>query len=116
MKQFPKALSLVVCCAGLLMTGCNDHGNKKADDETVVLHRLPYAPLTDSLGRVTGDEAAGLYFRRADLLSRNKLHERAAADSQQAWDLKPDEATGIRYSSTLSIIGESDKAIRVLKD
>jgi tetratricopeptide (TPR) repeat protein len=116
MKQFPIALSLVVCCMGLLTTGCNNQGNRKADDEAAVLHRLPYAPLTDSLDRVKGDEAAGLYFRRAELLSRNNLHELAAADYQQAWELRPDEMTGIRYGSTLSILGQSDKAIGLLKD
>jgi tetratricopeptide (TPR) repeat protein len=115
MKQFPKALSAVVCCMGLLMTGCNNGGDNKEKAATTVLSRPPYAPLTDSL-RDAKSPDAGLYFRRAELLSRNNQHELAAADYKRSWDLQPDEATGFRYAATLSIIGQVDQAIRILKD
>ncbi len=63
-----------------------------------------------------GADQAGLYFRRAELLSHNDQHELAAADYSRSWDLKPDEMTGARYASTLTIIGQIGKAIRLLRD
>ncbi|HLZ88969.1 MAG TPA: tetratricopeptide repeat protein [Puia sp.] len=108
-------LFLVVCCAGLLTMGCNGHSDKK-NDQAAVLHHMPYAPLTDSLDQAKGDEAAGLHFRRAELLAHNNLHELAADDYRRSWDLHPDEMTGFRYASTLSIIGQADRAIQVLKE
>ena len=105
----------MVCCAVLLMTACNSLDNKKNNADAAVLHRPPYAPLTDSLTRAKGDEAAGLFFRRGELLAHNNLHELAAEDYRHSWELQPEEATGFRYASTLSIIGQTDRAIQVLK-
>jgi tetratricopeptide (TPR) repeat protein len=116
MKQFLWTLFLVVGCAGLLTTACNSHDNKKNEEEAAALHHPPYAPLTDSLQQAKGDDAAGLYFRRAELLSHNNLHELAAEDYRRSWELHPGEMTGFRYASTLSIIGQGDRAIQVLKE
>ncbi|HXB95484.1 MAG TPA: tetratricopeptide repeat protein [Puia sp.] len=110
-----RTLFLAVCCAGLLSTGCKDHDNGKTD-ATAVLHHPPYAPLTDSLREAKGSQAAGLYFRRAELLSHNNLHELAADDYRQSWEQDPDEATGFRYASTLSILGHTNQAIQLLQD
>ena len=112
---------LLVCSAGILIPGCTSHGNKKEDDQAAILHNPPFAPLTDSIRQADQsktDTAArvGLYFRRAELLARNNLHELAAADYQQVWKLHPDEATGLRYASTLSITGQTQKAIQLLKE
>ncbi|HEY4108957.1 tetratricopeptide repeat protein [Puia sp.] len=115
MNPFVRTLSLAVFCAALLTAGCDQHSGKK-DDAGAVLHRLPYAPLTDSLDQAKADLAAGLYFRRGDLLSRNNLHELAANDFRHSWELRPDEMTGFRYASTLSIIGQADRAVQVLND
>ncbi len=116
MNKFVWALFLVIGGAESLMTGCNGHGDKKQQEQAVILHRAPYAPLTDSLDQAKGDEAAGLYFRRAELLSHNNLHEMAAEDFRHSWELHPDEMTGFRYASTLSIIGQADRAVKLLKD
>ena len=98
--------------------GChnNNHDDKKAQEVSAVLHRPPFGPLTDSLDQHQGDDVAGLYFRRAELLSRNDLHELAADDYQKSWGLRPDEVTGLRYASTLTIIGHTGKAIQLLQD
>jgi tetratricopeptide (TPR) repeat protein len=116
MKQFLRSLSLVICCAGLLTTGCNNGSDTKEKTAAIVLSRPPYALLTDSLRDAKGPASAGLYFRRADLLSRNNQHELAAKDFKSSWELQPDEMTGFRYASTLSIIGQTEQAIRLLKD
>ena len=115
MKHFLRTLLLLVCAAGLL-AGCHNEGDKKEEERAAVLHRPPFAALTDSLRSATDRDAAGLYFRRAELLTRANLHELAAADYHRSWDIDPDEATGYRYASTLSIIGQTDKAIQLLTD
>jgi len=112
----PRTLFLLPCLALLLITGCNSHDDKKADEQAALLHRLPFAPLTDSLEQAHGVQAALLYFRRGDLLSRNNRHELAAEDFRRSWELSPEELTGFRYASTLSIIGKIDSAERLLLD
>lgn len=101
-------------------SGCHDHQNKEAtskdQEAAAVLHRFPFAPLTDSLDQHEGTDTAGLYFRRAELLSRNNLPELAVNDYRQSWDLRPDEAAGLRYASTLTILGQTAKAIQLLQD
>jgi tetratricopeptide (TPR) repeat protein len=98
----------------LLLTACNERGRDGKDAESI-LKRPPYAALTDSIDRDASNKAA-LYFRRGDLLSRNNLHELAASDYKNAWDLHPDETTGLRYASTLSIISRPNEAIRLLEE
>ncbi len=99
----------------MLTISCNNQGRKE-DDQAAVLHRPPFAPLTDSLLQAKNAGAAGLYFRRAELLSRNNFHELAAEDYRRSWDLSPEELTGFRYASTLSIIGQPDRAVQLLQD
>jgi tetratricopeptide (TPR) repeat protein len=108
------SLFLAIGCIGLLSTGCNN--NNANNDRTAVLHNPPYAGLTDSLRETKGPAVAGLYFRRAELLSHNNLHELAADDYRQSWELDPAETTGFRYASTLSIIGQTNRAIQLLRD
>jgi tetratricopeptide (TPR) repeat protein len=115
MKHFFRTL-LTVLGAAICFAGCNNGGSKKEDEQAAVLHHPPYAALTDSLRFVKGKEAAGVYFRRAELLSRANLHELAADDYSRSWDLNPDEFTGFRYASTLTILGQTGKAIEVLQD
>ena len=81
-----------------------------------MLKQAPFAPLTDSIRQSKPADQAELYFRRAELLSRNNLHELAAEDYKRSWDLHPDEATGLRYAATLSILGRTDEAAKLLLD
>ncbi len=115
MKHFLRTLFLLAAAAGSL-AGCHNDGDKKADEQAAVLHRPPFAALTDSLLSVKDNDAAGLYFRRAELLTKANLHELAAADYHHSWEINPDEITGYRYASTLSIIGQTDRAIQLLMD
>lgn len=107
---------LLTCCSGLLVTGCNSTDKKQNGESAAVLHQFPFAPLTDSLQQAKGDEAAALYYRRGDLLSRTNRHELAANDYRHSWEIQPTELTGLRYASTLAIIGQTDKAITFLQD
>jgi tetratricopeptide (TPR) repeat protein len=115
MKHFLSPLVLL-CYAGLLAMGCNGHGNKQDEERAAILSRPPFATLTDSLLQHKSNDEAGLYFRRAELLSRNDLHELAAEDYRRSWDLRPDEMTGFRYASMLTILGQPGKAILLLQD
>lgn len=116
MKHPLRTLLLAVGVAGLLTTGCTNDNNGNHDDRAAILQHPPYAALTDSLQKTTGTATAGLYFRRAELLSHNNLHELAADDYRRSWELAPDETTGFRYASTLSIIGQTNRAIQILQD
>jgi tetratricopeptide (TPR) repeat protein len=98
------------------VTACNGSGNGKSTDRAAILAYPPYSPLTDSIKQHLGADQAGLFFRRAELLSHNDQHELAAADYNRSWELRPDESTAARYASTLTIIGQTGKAIRFLQD
>lgn len=111
-----RTLCLLLCLAGLWTTGCMNNESKNNDQQAAVLHRPPFASLTDSISVDKAADKAGLYFRRAELLSRSNLHELALKDYQQSWKLNPNEVTGFRYASTLSILGQTGQAIRLLQD
>jgi tetratricopeptide (TPR) repeat protein len=112
MSKSKRSCFYILLCLSVI--ACGGHGGN-AKDEDAILKRPPYIALTDSINGDAGDKAA-LYFRRGDLLSRNNLHELASSDYKQAWELHPDETTGLRYASTLSIIGRPNDAIRLLQD
>jgi tetratricopeptide (TPR) repeat protein len=114
--QSLRNLFVLLSCVMVGMTACNGSGNTKDADRAAILTQRPYSLLTDSLQHHPGADQAGLYFRRAELLSRNDQHELAAADYSRSWDLKPDEMTGARYASTLTVIGQVGKAIHLLQD
>ena len=79
---------------------------EKDADRTAILTHPPYSTLTDSIQNHLGADQAGLYFKRAELLSHNNQHELAATDYGRSWDLRPDEGTAARYAATLTIIGQ----------
>ena len=114
MSKLKRSCFYILLSLGLSTTACNGHGDN-TKNEDAVLKKPPFAALTDSINGGAADKA-GLYFRRGDLLSRNDLHELAANDYEKAWKLRPDETTGIRYASTLSIISRPQAAIRLLED
>ena len=116
MTRTLRTLFLLTCCAGLLTAACNNTDKKENNQAAAVLHQLPFAPYTDSLTNAKGAEAASLYYRRGDLLSRGNRHELAANDYRQSWEIQPNELTGLRYASTLAIIGQTDKAIAFLQN
>jgi tetratricopeptide (TPR) repeat protein len=111
---------LRLCCAGslaaVLFLSCKGPDNRRDTALDSILTKFPFTPLTDSIRHSDPTALAGLYFRRAELLSKNNFHEIAAEDYQKSWELHPEEATGLRYASTLSITGQTSDAIRLLQD
>lgn len=99
----------------VISVACNNGPDQnQTEPDRILLQQPPFAALTDSIRQFPKD--ATLYFRRADLLSRNNQHEIAASDFKTAWGLQPDEETGLRYATTLSILNKPSEAIAVLQE
>ena len=103
------------CLLGIcLAAGACKGPVKDNETEAGVLQKSPFQPLTDSISHSTPDALPGLYFRRAELLARNNLHELASLDYKRSWDAAPDEVTGLRYAATLTIVGHTAEAGKLL--
>ncbi len=109
-----KAFLILIGWTLLLTPACKGPSEKNEDGTHIILKSPPYASLTDSIRLFP--QLASLYFRRGDLLSRNNQHELAEADYRNAWTLQPDEETGLRYASTLSITNKPAEALRLLQE
>ena len=109
-------LSLLFGIIGCCIAGCHNKKAGQDDQQAAILSHPPYASLTDSLSRDKVTDKASIYFRRAELLSRNNLHELAVKDYQRSWEMVPDEYTATRYASTLVILGQTSQAIHLLTD
>lgn len=114
--QSLRNLLVLLCCTAIGMIACNGSGHGRDADRAAILSHPPYALLTDSIRQHPGTDEAGLYFRRAELLSRNNQHELAAGDYSRSWDIQPDAATGARYAATLTVLGQTGKAISLLQE
>lgn len=104
---------ILVLSAIFCASSCNSFDKNKNISEDV-LSKPPFATLTDSINRFSDD--ALLYFKRAELLAQNNLHEFANNDYKKSWELKENAGTGLRYASNLSILGRENQAIRLLQD
>ena len=114
--QLLRSLRILFLLTGFGWIACNGTGSGSNSGAATILTHPPYASLTDSLEKDKVADRAGLYFRRAELLSHNDQHELAASDYGKSWELRPDETTGMRYASALTITGQVRKAIQVLED
>jgi tetratricopeptide (TPR) repeat protein len=114
-KSLGTALLLIGCML-LSGTACKGPVDKDNTESGAILKQPPFARITDSILQSKASDAAELYFRRGELLSRNNLHELAAEDYKHSWELSPQEATGLHLASTLTILGHTDKAISLLKE
>lgn len=115
-KQMLRTSLVLLCWASLGVTACNGNRDRQDKERAAILTRQPFAPLTDSLDHHEGNDRAGLFFRRAELLSQNDQHELAAEDYSDSWGLKPDQTTGLHYASSLAVTGQLGKAIRILQE
>jgi len=116
MNKSVRSCFLWLVYLGCLFLSCKGPAGKKSDDSEDLLQHPPYATLTDSIRQMPSGQAAELYRRRGDLLAQNNLHEIAVKDFKSAWELQPEEGTGLRYASTLSIIGRTGEAVKLLRD
>jgi len=117
MSQSLKVLLFFTICMGTFFAACKDP-EKKNDGSDAILNQPPYAVYTDSLRQagMASPNTAALYLERGDLLAQNNLHEIAVKDFKKAWELQPGAPAGLRYASTLSIIGRTDEAVKLLQD
>lgn len=99
---------------GLGLEACHSPAEKKLDDTESILESPPYSAISDSIRQFPAN--AALYFRRAELLSKNNIHEIALPDYKKSWELEPDEKTGLRFASDLSIAGRPTDAIHLLQN
>jgi len=106
------AYLLAICLAA---GACKGTAKDKGEDEDI-LHKAPFLSLTDSINQSAPAGQPSLYFRRAERLAHNNFHELAALDYRRSWDENPEEATGLRYAATLTIIGQTAKAEKLLLD
>jgi tetratricopeptide (TPR) repeat protein len=113
MKNVFKSNIILFLLIFVFVSSCKWADSNKHGAEDVLMNP-PFATLTDSIKRFP-DEAS-LYFRRAEILSQNNLHEIANADYKKSWELNPDEQTGIRYASNLSIINKADEELKLLQN
>lgn len=95
------------------MAACHNSADRKEEDTESILESSPFAAVSDSIRHFPQD--ASLYFRRAELLSKNNIHEIALADYKKSWELKPEEITGLHFASNLSIAGHSIAAENFLR-
>lgn len=107
---------LLICYMVISGTACKGPADKEDTASGAVLKQPPFARLTDSILQTKTADAAGLYLRRGELLSRNNLHELAVEDYKRSWELAPQETTGLHFASTLTILGRTDNAISLLKE
>jgi len=114
MKKEGRLIFLILFCQGLLLSGCRNSSEKKEGDTESILENPPYSAITDSIRKFPDD--AALYFRRAELLSKNNIHEIAIGDYKKSWELDPEETTGLRFASDLSIAGRPQDAMKFLQN
>jgi tetratricopeptide (TPR) repeat protein len=110
MKHF---ITSILAFSIFIITGCSLLGDKSANGFDEILHNPPFKSITDSIEKSPGD--ASLLLRRADRLSQNNQHDIAYYDYKKSYELKPDEATAIQYTSNLFLTGRTKDAITLLK-
>lgn len=94
-----------------ILIACNNSNDSSPYDE--LLGRPPYAVLTDSIRRNSGEP--DLYYRRGMLLFKNNNNPPALADFKKAWSLAKKEQYAVGISNIL-VADKPDSAISFLKD
>ncbi len=100
--------------AGTFLDSCQDQGASSSEPVSELLHKPPFAAITDSIGQFPIDPR--LYLRRAALLSQTNNHQVAMTDYQKAWSLAPNEETGILYAANLAILGMNKERLSILEE
>jgi tetratricopeptide (TPR) repeat protein len=113
MKNTGRSFFFYLLGFSLFSATCHLGTGKRTDDPEYILASPPFVSTTDSILQSPSD--AGLYFRRAELLSKNNFHELAVADYKKSWELKPEELTGLRLASVLSISGRPVESLQFLQ-
>lgn len=91
---------------------CGDDNDNGSPAVPAILQQPPYNTLTDSL--TIQPDNAGLYYKRALLLTQNNEHELAGRDWAKVWELNPTESNTWQFVTNLIVTNQSNKAIEVL--
>jgi predicted Zn-dependent protease len=91
---------------------CKEGNSASETDDVNVLESGPFKDLSKQI-RNSPDNPS-LYIERGQLLSQHQLHKLAATDFNKAWQLQPDEKTGLLTSANLFLAGSDKEAIDFL--
>ena len=97
-----------------LAAGCHSAGSSHPISESAILESPLLIPINDSIRKFPNQ--AGLYFRRAVILSQNNAHEAAEADFRKSWALQPSEETALQFASNLTINNKPAEKRMLLED
>lgn len=99
--------------AGLSRCSNSTEKEQQSGIDTDLFNRPPFAAISDSIA--ADPKNAGLYLRRAELLTANTQYSMAAADLETAWKISPSENLGERRVNNLFLQGKSEEGIMLLK-
>jgi tetratricopeptide (TPR) repeat protein len=95
-----------------LALSCNDSDTNKTGNQNGILNTPPFKVLSDKIHNSPNNPA--FYLERGELLSQRQMHKLASADFTKAWQLNPDEKTGLLASANLFLAGSDQQAIDFL--
>jgi tetratricopeptide (TPR) repeat protein len=101
------------CFLILAACSCNLPGSKSANGFNEILQQPPFKAISDSIEKNPSD--AGLFLRRAELLTQNNQHDIAYYDYKKSWQLQPSESAALLFASNLFLTGRNKDAIELLK-
>ncbi len=102
----------VLAVVFIVFQACGGDNRKK--DPAAILHRPPFAGITDSIEQSPNDPA--LYLRRAQLLSQNNYLAQATPDYKKAWELTKDESVELEYISNLLLTDQANVGVALLRE
>jgi tetratricopeptide (TPR) repeat protein len=108
-----KFLAIFLIFSSLSSCGLFDSPATTTSGFDEVLNKAPFKGITDSISKAPQD--AALLFKRAELLSQNNQHDIAYYDYKKSWEISPNEATAIYYSSNLFLTARNKEAVNLLK-
>jgi tetratricopeptide (TPR) repeat protein len=103
---------LIFFAAGL--HACSGSDSDNSAGEPNILHKPPFAAVTDSIR--DSPKNAALYLRRAGLLAQTNNYDLASLDYKKSWELQPLEQTGQEWVACLAVLGRHDDKIKLLQD
>jgi tetratricopeptide (TPR) repeat protein len=105
----PAVFILVLAC-----TGCGGSDNTNVNRESDILKRPAFAAINDSIRQ--DPKNAGLYLRRAVMLSQVDAHEDANADYKKSWEINPTKESALQYAANLGILGKPAERLKFLQE
>lgn len=106
-------LLYMLCGLAASIGSCGLLGDKSVNGFDEILQQEPFKSVTDSIEK--NPASAGLFLRRAELLTQNNQHDIAYYDYKKSWELSPTEPASLLFASNLFLTGRSKDAVDLLK-